>query len=136
MIVGVNVKGGLAGAPEGAAEPDVRVAVHEALEVLRARYDAGEDGAGLEAVVLVGQASRLPLGGGYRHAWPELPADWSEADLAASVDLWRGLRGAEDAAAILRRAGSAKDISDGLRGLLSAVLSAERGAGRLRESRG
>lgn len=135
MIVGVGRKGELLGVPEGAAEPDVRVAVSEALDVLRARYRAGEPGAVVEAIILVGQAAALPLGGGYRHAWPPLPADWDRDDTEAAIVLHRARHGAEDAADILRRAASAQDISSGLRLLLASVLDAERGAGLLREAR-
>ena len=135
MIIALNGSGWLMGVPEGAAEPDVRISVAEALTVLRARYEAGEDAAALEAVVLVGQSARLPLGGGYRHAWPALPPDWSDADASAAVSLWRGVRGAEKAADILRRASCAADISTGLRSLLASVLEAERGAALLEASR-
>lgn len=134
MIIGVDVRGALVGAPEGCAEPDVRVSVSEALAVLRARYEAGETAAALEAVVLVGQAARLPLGGGYRHRWPELPSGWAEEDLRAALALWRGLRGAERGAELLRAARCAADVSAGLREIVGSVLDAERGAALLREA--
>lgn len=128
MTVAIGRRGELVGVPPDAVEPDIRVAVAETLSTLRARYNAGDDSAALEAVVLVGQAARLPLGGGYRHRWPLLPETWTEADLDASISLWRGMQSTRDGAARLREARSAGEVTDALKTMLSGLFEAERGA--------
>lgn len=133
MDIALDDGGRLTGAPDGADEPAVRVAVSARLEALRGLYLAGDESAALEAVLTVVAARELPLGGGYRHAWPEVPAAWARQDIAGLRALWSGVRGAADGAERLRRAGSAGDVSAGLRRLLGAVQDAARGAALLGE---